>query len=56
MMAVPKIDELLGPGVVTVCKLLGAEMVVVADWEQLGARVAVWEKSVAEAVTAAAAW
>ena len=56
MMAVPKIDELLGSVVVTVCKPLGAEMVVVADWEQLGARVAVWEKSVAKAVTAAAAW
>lgn len=56
MMAAPKIDELLGTGVVTVCKPLGAEMVVVADWEQLGARVAVWEKSVAKAVTAAAAW
>ena len=38
MTVVPK---LLGPGVVTVCKPLGAK--VMADREQLGARVTVWE-------------
>ena len=41
-MAVPEIDE-----------PLGAEVVTVADWEQLGA---VWEKSVATAVTVTDAW
>jgi hypothetical protein len=56
MTAVPEIDELLGPGVVTVCKRLEAEVVIMTDWEQLGARVAVREKEVAEAVTVAAAW
>ena len=36
-MAVPEIDEPLGRRVVTVCEPLGAEVVIVADWEQLGA-------------------
>ena len=54
--AVPEMVELLGPGTVTVCEPLGAEVVTVADWEQLGAKAALWEKLVAEAVTAAAAW
>ena len=52
-MAVPEIDEPLGRRVVTMCEPLGAEVVKVADWEQLGA---VWEKSVATAVTVADAW
>ena len=53
-MAVPKIDEPLGRGVVTVCDHWGLRWsFIVADWEQLGA---VWEKSVATAVTAADAW
>lgn len=43
MTAVPEIDELLGPEVVTVCKPLEAEVVMLADWEQLGARVTVRE-------------
>ena len=36
-MAVLEIDEPLGRRVVTVCEPLGAEVVIVADWEQLGA-------------------
>jgi hypothetical protein len=34
MTAVPEIDELLGPGVITVCKPLEAEVVILADWEK----------------------